>query len=76
MFKQATEKVQKQTKGKYPAPLAILECAKTGLAEGHEAGSKKEAQLFGELSQTTESGALRGLFYGQVRLPLIASDGL
>ena len=61
MFKKATEKVQKQTKGKYPAPLAILECAKTGLAEGHEAGSKKEAQLFGELSQTTESGALRGL---------------
>ena len=53
------------TKGKYPAPLAILECAKTGLAEGHAAGSKKEAELFGDLSQTTESGALRGLFYGQ-----------
>jgi len=65
MFNQAAKKVQKLTKGKYPAPTAILECAKTGLAEGHAAGSKKEAQLFGELSQTTESGALRGLFYGQ-----------
>jgi enoyl-CoA hydratase/long-chain 3-hydroxyacyl-CoA dehydrogenase len=65
LFQQAEKKVLKQTKGKYPAPLAILECAKTGLAEGHAAGSKKEAALFGELSQTTESGALRGLFYGQ-----------
>lgn len=29
------------------------------------AGCGAQAQLFGELSQTTESGALRGLFYGQ-----------
>merc|ERR1719335_853554 len=45
--------------------MAILECAKTGLESGHAAGSQKEAELFGKLSQTTESGALRGLFYGQ-----------
>lgn len=65
MFKKATEKVMKQTKGKYPAPLAILECAKTGLESGHAAGSAKEAELFGSLSQTAESKSLRGLFYGQ-----------
>ena len=61
----ARTKVMKQTKGKYPAPLNILECVKTGLESGHEAGSAKESELFGKLSQTSESASLRGLFYGQ-----------
>jgi enoyl-CoA hydratase/long-chain 3-hydroxyacyl-CoA dehydrogenase len=65
MFSQARKTVMKQTKGKYPAPLHILECVKTGLESGHAAGSAKEAQLFGQLSQTPESASLRGLFYGQ-----------
>jgi len=65
MFKKATEKVMKQTKGKYPAPIDILDCVKTGLESGHAAGSAKEASKFGALSQTTESRSLRGLFYGQ-----------
>jgi enoyl-CoA hydratase/long-chain 3-hydroxyacyl-CoA dehydrogenase len=65
MFKKATETVMKQTKGKYPAPLKILDCARAGLESGHAAGSAKEAELFGKLSQTAESKSLRGLFYGQ-----------
>jgi enoyl-CoA hydratase/long-chain 3-hydroxyacyl-CoA dehydrogenase len=65
MFNQAGKKVAKQTNGKYPAPIAILDCAKTGLESGHAAGSAKEAELFGQLSQTRESASLRGLFYGQ-----------
>jgi len=65
MFNQATKKVMKQTKGKYPAPIDILECVKTGLESGHAAGSAKEATKFGALSQTAESRSLRGLFYGQ-----------
>lgn len=32
--------MKKATKGKYPAPPAILECAKTGIESGHAAGSK------------------------------------
>ena len=65
MFGQAAKTVQKQTKGKYPAPNAILECAKVGLEQGHTVGSQVERQKFGELAATTESSALRGLFFGQ-----------
>lgn len=81
------------SKGKYPAPPAILECAKAGLESGHAAGSKVrppaesiccqvprvdgsplsvcvvkmqlERELFGKLSASRESAALRGLFFGQ-----------
>jgi len=65
LFSQATKKMEKATKGKYPAPPAILECAKAGLESGHSAGSKAERDLFGKLSATSESAALRGLFFGQ-----------
>lgn len=65
MFGQAAKTVAKATKGKYPAPGAILECAKVGLEQGHAVGSQVERQKFGELAATTESSALRGLFFGQ-----------
>ena len=65
MFSQAGKKVMKQTRGNYPAPEAILDCVKTGLESGHAAGSAKEAELFGQLCQTSASASLRGLFYGQ-----------
>ena len=41
MFSTAGKKVAKQTKGKYPAPNAILDCIRTGIESGHAAGSKK-----------------------------------
>ena len=59
MFKKVAEKVEKQTKGKYPAPPAIIECVQTGLQSGHADGSRKEAELFGKLSQSRESASLR-----------------
>jgi enoyl-CoA hydratase/long-chain 3-hydroxyacyl-CoA dehydrogenase len=65
MFDQAEKKVTKTTKGKYPAPYAILECTKAGLEGGHEAGSKVERERFGELAVTSEAKSLRGLFFGQ-----------
>ena len=65
MFDTAGKKVQKLTRGNYPAPLSILECVKTGLESGHAAGSAKEASLFGTLSQTQASKSLRGIFHGQ-----------
>lgn len=64
LFDQAGKAMQKQTKGKYPAPPAILECAKAGLEGGHAVGSKLERELFGKLAATPESAALRGIFFG------------
>jgi len=64
MFSQAGKKLQKATKGKYPAPPYILDCVRTGLESGHEAGSAMEAKLFGELSQTRESYSMRNIFHG------------
>ena len=64
MFGQAAKTVQKASKGKYPAPPAILACARTGLEQGHAAGSKAERERFAELALTAESAALRGLFFG------------
>lgn len=64
---QVTKKVMKQTQGKYPAPLKIIDCVKTGMAKGHgsEAGYAAEAKNFSELGVSSESGALMGLFTGQ-----------
>jgi enoyl-CoA hydratase/long-chain 3-hydroxyacyl-CoA dehydrogenase len=64
MFDKAEKTVTKQSKGKYPAPYKILECVKTGLESGHEAGSKVERENFGQLAVTPEAKALRGLFFG------------
>lgn len=57
--------VMKQTKGKYPAPLKIIEVAKTGAREGPEKGYEAESKAFGELAMTSECKALIGLFNGQ-----------
>lgn len=57
--------VMKQTKGKYPAPLRIIEVARTGATQGPEKGYEAEAKAFGELAMTPECKALIGLFNGQ-----------
>lgn len=65
VFKKAGETVMKKTGGLYPAPLRIIDVVKEGLEKGPAHGYKKEAEGFGELSQTTEAKALMGLFFGQ-----------
>lgn len=65
VFKKARETVMKKTGGLYPAPLRIIDVIKEGLEKGPEHGYKKEAEGFGDLSQTTEAKALMGLFFGQ-----------
>lgn len=60
------EKVRKQTKGLYPAPLKIIDVVKTGIEQGNDAGYLSESQKFGELAMTKESKALMGLYHGQV----------
>ncbi|XP_027706335.1 trifunctional enzyme subunit alpha, mitochondrial [Vombatus ursinus] len=66
VYKKVEEKVQKQTKGLYPAPLKIIDVVKTGIEHGSEAGYLSESQKFGELAMTRESKALIGLYHGQV----------
>eukprot|EP01102_Stenamoeba_stenopodia_P012371 TRINITY_DN3899_c0_g1_i1.p1 TRINITY_DN3899_c0_g1~~TRINITY_DN3899_c0_g1_i1.p1 ORF type:complete len:555 (+),score=197.31 TRINITY_DN3899_c0_g1_i1:334-1998(+) len=68
VFSQALKMVQKQTKGKYPAPLAILDVIKEGMENGMKAGLEKEAKEFGRLSQTPESKALVSIFFATTAL--------
>ena len=57
--------VMKTTSGLYPAPLKILEAVREGVDHGSEKGYAAESKLFGELTVTSESNALIGLFHGQ-----------
>lgn len=66
IYKTVEEKVKKQTKGLYPAPLKIIDVVKAGLEQGNDAGYLAESQKFGELALTKESKALVGLYNGQV----------
>ncbi|XP_059104639.1 trifunctional enzyme subunit alpha, mitochondrial [Peromyscus eremicus] len=66
IYKTVEEKVKKQTKGLYPAPLKIIDAVKAGLEQGNDAGYLAESQKFGELALTKESKALMGLYHGQV----------
>ncbi|KPM02850.1 3-hydroxyacyl-CoA dehydrogenase-like protein 3, partial [Sarcoptes scabiei] len=61
----ARAEVNKFAKGLYPAPLKIIECVDAALSKPFDDGLRFEAQAFGELSQTTHSKALIGLFHGQ-----------
>ena len=65
VLKQARGMVMKQTNGLYPAPLKIIEVMKKGIEEGPVAGYEAEAGGFAELGMSSESKALRSLFFGQ-----------
>ncbi|XP_004627494.1 trifunctional enzyme subunit alpha, mitochondrial [Octodon degus] len=66
VYKKVEEKVRKQTKGLYPAPLKIIDVIQTGLECMASAGTSVQSQKFGELAMTKESKALMGLYHGQV----------
>uniref|UniRef100_A0A3B3WGF4 Trifunctional enzyme subunit alpha, mitochondrial n=1 Tax=Poecilia mexicana TaxID=48701 RepID=A0A3B3WGF4_9TELE len=67
IYKTVHDKVMKQSKGLYPAPLKIIEVSKThGVEEGPIAGYLAESLNFGQLARTSESAALIGLYHGQV----------
>jgi enoyl-CoA hydratase/long-chain 3-hydroxyacyl-CoA dehydrogenase len=65
LFRQAKSMVLKQTKGLYPAPLAILEVVEHGFSRGMRAGLNLESERFATLSQTPECKGLMSLFFGQ-----------
>lgn len=66
IFGTAKAQVMKASGGLYPAPLKILEVAKTGIEKGGAAGYLAEAEGFGALGMTPHCKALIGLYYGQV----------
>ena len=65
IYQQAEARVRKQTRGHYPAPFKIIDCVKTGMEKGLEAGFKAEAEGFAELVFTPESRALVSLFFAK-----------
>ena len=50
VFRQARAQVRARTRGNYPAPPFIVECAAVGRARGIEAGLERESALFGKLA--------------------------
>ncbi|MBL1418863.1 MAG: enoyl-CoA hydratase/isomerase family protein, partial [Moritella sp.] len=68
MFDQAKKQTLSKTRGNYPAPEAILEVVKLGQEKGFEAGLKLEAKRFAELAMTSESAALRGIFFATTEM--------
>lgn len=65
VFKKARQQVMKMSGGLYPAPLRILDIVRVSSDKGFEAGLEAERIAFGELSQTSQSKGLIGLFRGQ-----------
>lgn len=63
LFALATRQTAAKTQGNYPAAKRIIEVVRIGLEQGSRAGHEAEARAFGELAMTSESVALRGLFF-------------
>jgi len=68
IISQARKKTEKLTKGKYPAPLKILEVVQDGLAVDLAAGLKIESQGFAELLMTDVSKQLVNIFFATTDL--------
>ncbi len=68
VFRQAREMVLKKTKGKFPAPLAIIEVVHKGYSDGITAGLAEEARRFGDLAVSDVSRQLVYLFFATTAL--------
>lgn len=72
----ARERVMKETRGHYPAPLRALDAIATGLAHGMDAGFDAEARAFGELASSSVARNLIALFVLGLRQRKAAGGGL
>ncbi len=75
-FRQARDRVMKETRGHYPAPLRTLDAMATGLSQGLSAGFEAEARAFGELATSDVSRSLIALFFLGMRQRQAAAAGL
>lgn len=65
IYSQAEERTRKETHGNYPAPPKIIECLRTGIEHGLDAGFEAEERNFGDLAMTSESRELIRLFFAK-----------
>jgi 3-hydroxyacyl-CoA dehydrogenase len=63
-FAQARQMVAKESRG-YPAPLVILDCAEAAATLPFDEGRKVERDGFAKLVATSESRALRHMFFSE-----------
>ena len=63
VLRQARERVVKETKGHYPAPLKTLDAIAVGLSDGMRAGLDAEARAFGELATSAVARNLIALLF-------------
>ncbi|UPR52966.1 fatty acid oxidation complex subunit alpha FadJ [Vibrio cyclitrophicus] len=68
IFEQASKKTNQKTRGNYPAADAILDVIRYGLENGFEKGLQYEAKRFSELVMTSESKALRSIFFATTEM--------
>ncbi|MCG9608358.1 fatty acid oxidation complex subunit alpha FadJ [Vibrio harveyi] len=68
VFEQAAKKTNEKTRGNYPATIAILEVIQHGLEKGFAQGQELEAKRFGELVMSSESKALRSIFFATTEM--------
>ncbi len=68
VYGQATKQVKRKTGGHYPAPLAALDCVRTGLERGMAAGLVVEHREFGRLAVTDVSRKLVQIFFATTAL--------
>ncbi|HDM8214820.1 TPA: fatty acid oxidation complex subunit alpha FadJ [Vibrio harveyi] len=68
VFEQAAKKTNEKTRGNYPATVAILEVIQHGLEKGFAQGQELEAKRFGELVISSESKALRSIFFATTEM--------
>ncbi|MEX0746686.1 MAG: 3-hydroxyacyl-CoA dehydrogenase NAD-binding domain-containing protein, partial [Rhodothermales bacterium] len=65
IYSAAAKQIARETRGNYPAPSRILDCVRTGMEEGMEAGFLAEERHFGDLAVTPESRELVRLFFAK-----------
>ncbi|WP_047048074.1 fatty acid oxidation complex subunit alpha FadJ [Vibrio mexicanus] len=68
IFEQAEKKTEQKARGNYPATKFILEVIRHGLEHGFDKGLQLEAQRFGELVMTSQSKALRSIFFATTEM--------
>jgi 3-hydroxyacyl-CoA dehydrogenase len=75
-FAGARARIAKEQRG-YPAPLAIVDCLEAAVALPFAKGTARERELFEKLKPTSESKALRHLFFAErqvAKIPGVAED--